>query len=546
MKSNGKQNDDQNKKDNKMNNDNKTCVITRKFTLIPEFSDMKEWKKKVTDYIVEDCDGKIEYFKSSKCKKTDNKKERISHYEKMKEAVQSGEITKEMVTNYTYCVVREAMESEARRKNYILSWAFSQMKEHGVEYMDFKDQMKFINEMIKPAYRVKGSKKGSLFDDVEINSILNGYGTSFSQEFTSKLKSDVKDGLLKGKVSLRTYKLDSPFTVAKDHISLTHDYDSYEELCEHIGKPDCKLYFNFGGHGNPTICRFTINTGTNRNKEELYTTLLRLYSGEYQMCGSSIQLGKNGNKIILNLSMEIPVKEKELDEDTVVGVDMGVAVPAMCALNNDPYKREACGDGEAFLNIRTKIQSQRRRLQKGLRDTAGGHGRKKKLQALEKIKKREANFVESYCHLISRRVVDFALANNAKYINIENLAGYDTSEFILRNWSYYKLQQYITYKAAMYGIVVRKVNPCYTSQVCSECGHWEEGQRKSQEKFECGNSDCKSHTRWKRGMNADFNAARNIAKSTLFMESGQVTAASMKKAREYYGIPEKEEDKQSA
>ena len=38
------------------------------------------------------------------------------------------------------------------------------------------------------------------------------------------------------------------------------------------------------------------------------------------------------------------------------------------------------------------------------------------------------------------------------------------------------------------------------------------------------------------GFNADFNAARNIAKSTLWMEKGQVTEKSRQEAREYYGI----------
>ena len=154
------------------------------------------------------------------------------------------------------------------------------------------------------------------------------------------------------------------------------------------------------------------------------------------------------------------------------------------------------------------------------------------------MKKTEAHFVETYCHMVSKRVVDFALRNNAKYINVENLTGYDTDDFILRNWSYYKLQEYITYKAAKYGIEVRKINPCYTSQVCSVCGNWEPDQRKSQAVFECANGECDSYKKYEYGFNADFNAARNIAKSTLFMEKGQVTEKSKEEARKYYGFDE--------
>lgn len=239
--------------------------------------------------------------------------------------------------------------------------------------------------------------------------------------------------------------------------------------------------------------------------------------------------------------MDVPEQKKELKEDTVVGVDLGIAVPAMCALNNDMYKRYAIGNVNDFVRVRTKLQAQRKRLSKSLKYASGGHGRKKKLKALERLSKSEANFVETYCHMVSKRVVDFALSNNAKYINIENLKGYDTSDFVLRNWSYYKLQQYIKYKAERFGIVVRKVNPCYTSQVCSVCGNWEPDQRKSQAVFECANSDCDSHKKYDYGFNADFNAARNIAMSTLFKEEGEIKEEDKKAAREYYGITEKYE-----
>lgn len=51
--------------------------------------------------------------------------------------------------------------------------------------------------------------------------------------------------------------------------------------------------------------------------------------------------------------------------------------------------------------------------------------------------------------------------------------------------------------------------------------------------FECANEDCDSHKKYeKTGFNADFNAARNIAMSTLWMENGQVTEKSKQEARE--------------
>lgn len=529
--------------------ENKKIIITRKYTLVPAFSNAKEWIKKIMEYTKKSYEEKIEYY-NSKLNKTKGKENKTKIEDKLKilsadkeDFEENGTITQSNVNDYTYDLVRQSMQSEANRKNMIISYVFSELLSNNAQDMDFKDRNKLIGELTNYGYRVKGSKKGSLFDEIDIDNPLKGYGIAFNQELTRKIKDMVnKDHILDGKASIISYKSDSPFTIAKTAMSFTHEYDSFEELCEHIYDKDCNLYFNFGGNGNPTIARFKINLGANRhkkNKDELICTLLKVYSGEYSYCGSSIGIEKN--KIILNLSMEIPKEEKELDENIVVGVDLGIAVPAMCALNNNMYERLAIGSADEFLRQRTKKQAQRRRLQKALRNTSGGHGRNKKLKALERLTKAEAHFVETYSHMVSKRVVDFAVKHNAKYINIENLNGYDTSDFILRNWSYYKLQQYITYKAEKYGIVVRKVNPCYTSQVCSVCGHWEEGQRKSQATFECANEECDSHKKYKHGFNADFNAARNIAMSTLWMEDGQVTEKSKKEAREYYGIVEKEE-----
>lgn len=87
---------------------------------------------------------------------------------------------------------------------------------------------------------------------------------------------------------------------------------------------------------------------------------------------------------------------------------------------------------------------------------------KKKMRSLDRFKDYESNWVSNYNHMVSRRIVDFAIKNNAKYINIECLENFKKSKnksYILRNWSYYQLQQYIIYKANMVGIEVRKVDP---------------------------------------------------------------------------------------
>ena len=77
--------------------------------------------------------------------------------------------------------------------------------------------------------------------------------------------------------------------------------------------------------------------------------------------------------------------------------------------------------------------------------------------------------------------------------------------FVLRNWSYFELQQFVEYKAKREGIDVKYIDPYHTSQVCNCCGHYEPDQRISQDTFKC--ASCGTE------MNADYNASKNIAKS---------------------------------
>ena len=91
---------------------------------------------------------------------------------------------------------------------------------------------------------------------------------------------------------------------------------------------------------------------------------------------------------------------------------------------------------------------------------------------------------------------------------MEDLSGFseEQSESLLRNWSYYDLQQKVKYKADEVGIEVIFVNPKYTSKRCSKCGniHLENRDCKNnQSKFECKMCGYKE--------NADINASKNIS-----------------------------------
>ena len=266
--------------------------------------------------------------------------------------------------------------------------------------------------------------------------------------------------------------------------------------------------------------RFHFNFGKDRSGNRLIVQrclkLDKEYDGEYKLCNSSIQMVKRDGspKFFLLMVVNIPQEYVELNKHIVVGVDLGINVPAYVATNITP-ERKAIGDREHFLNTRMAFQRRYKSLQR-LKTTAGGKGRTKKLEPLERLRQAEHNWVHTQNHLFSREVVNFALQTHAATIHLEDLSGFgkdsdgnadERKEFVLRNWSYYELQNMITYKAAKYGIRVEKIRPAFTSRTCSCCGH--EGFREGVT-FICENPECQQ---FGEKVHADYNAARNIANS---------------------------------
>lgn len=311
---------------------------------------------------------------------------------------------------------------------------------------------------------------------------------------TSHFTNDMKAGILRGERSLRTYKKAHPLMVRVRSMKF------YEENGDYFIKWIDGIIF-----------KIIISVGSKQkaNIDELKSVMANIIEGNYKPCDSTISLDKD---LILNLSLDIPVKKENVFiPGRVVGVDLGLKIPAYVSLNDTPYIKKSIGNIDDFLKVRTQLQSQRRRLQKALKSTSGGKGRCKKLQGLEKLKTKEKNFVNTYNHFLSKSIVDFAVKNKAGVIHMEKI-NFDKMKHksLLRNWSYYQLQTMVEYKAQREGIAVLYVDAAYTSQTCSKCGNLEEGQREVQDTFICKKCGYQA--------NADYNASQNIAKSQAAVE----------------------------
>ena len=111
------------------------------------------------------------------------------------------------------------------------------------------------------------------------------------------------------------------------------------------------------------------------------------------------------------------------------------------------------------------------------------------------------------------RIVTWVVAKPFDCIVLEDLKGVKTNSRKdhrigkqtrrkFANWAYYDLEQMLENKALEAGKMVLFVNPKYTSQRCSRCGHIAKSNRHGCE-FACKQCGFSIH--------ADLNAARNIS-----------------------------------
>ena len=193
--------------------------------------------------------------------------------------------------------------------------------------------------------------------------------------------------------------------------------------------------------------------------------------------------------------------EPPCDTDDFLGVDLGVENLA----TDSDGEIHSGKDVEA---VRVKCQTLKQSLQSAA-DLAANHRRRKRIRKkLKRIADREARFRRNTNHVLSKRLVAKA-KDTGRGIALEELKGIrDRIRFRkpqrnrIGSWGFDQLRQFIAYKAQQAGVLLQIVNPKYTSQMCSQCGHIERGNRSSQARFCCKRCGHQAH--------ADCNAARNI------------------------------------
>lgn len=324
------------------------------------------------------------------------------------------------------------------------------------------------------------------------------------QDAVKKFKNDSKE-INRGERSIANYKRDGAFPLRKTQVKKLEKVNSKTftakfSLLSNEGKKQRELKT-----GQIDV---TLKTGGGAT-----VILERVMNGEYEMCDS--QIGKTKNKFYFIMTYQL---EKDdiviLDENKIMGIDVGYNIPAVIATNFDDWYKQFVGSGKEIRDFETKTLARKRRIQQSRKwcgKGSRGHGTKTRIKAVAKINDSVSNFKQTKNHNWSKYIVDEALKMGCGTIQMEDLSGINEKNTFLKTWSYYQLQQYIEYKAKSYGIKVVKIKPNHTSARCNKCGYIHSGKdadkwrpaSENKSMFYCQNCNHKS--------NADHNAAKNIA-----------------------------------
>jgi IS605 OrfB family transposase len=181
--------------------------------------------------------------------------------------------------------------------------------------------------------------------------------------------------------------------------------------------------------------------------------------------------------------------------DAVVGIDLGLAHPAVTSTNQFLGKKAWKATEGRYFRLKRALQKR---------------GTKSARRHLGRLRHTQARFRRDCDHVLAKQLAQSVAPGGI--VVLENLTAIrqrakatrkTATKRRLHSWSFAQLNTFLAYKAEECGCTVVAVDPRHTSQTCSRCGHQARNNRCSQSRFVCRVCGFELH--------ADLNAARNVA-----------------------------------
>lgn len=180
-------------------------------------------------------------------------------------------------------------------------------------------------------------------------------------------------------------------------------------------------------------------------------------------------------------------------ENQVVGVDMGITYFLTdsngCFVENPRHLKKY----ERQLRIENRSLARKKK---------GSQSRQRQKSRLSKLHAKIANVRKDFLHKVSIRYVKENSLIVAENLIVKNMVRLGSLSKHISDASWSTFFQMVKYKCDLYEKEFIQIDPKYTSQKCSCCGHIAKQNRVNQSKFVC--------VKCSFAQNADFNAAKNI------------------------------------
>lgn len=267
-------------------------------------------------------------------------------------------------------------------------------------------------------------------------------------------------------------------------------------------KLDRKTHRTFRPHGAIAFDDRNLSWYTDKGAVSIWTVVGRQHIpyllGEHQRSLLAYRKGESDlvfhkGAFYLLAVCDVPEPDEQQMEG-VIGVDLGIVTLATDS------------DGEAHTG---EPVERKRRWYTGRRAALQAVGTRSAKRRLRKLAGRQRRFQKDINHQISKRLVAKAertkraiAVEELRHIRQRTRANGPEQRARQSNWAFAQLRQFLSYKARRAGVPVMAVDPRHTSRTCSECGHCEKANRRSQAEFCCVSCGHR--------MGADLNAAINI------------------------------------
>lgn len=321
-----------------------------------------------------------------------------------------------------------------RASNLIMTHLYMQIMIKDFFYLSEGIKYKLIDENKDISGIIQGSHSNATYrmlskrfkGEIPCN-VLNYLNHELINSFNRNYMSYVN-----GTRSLDNYKPNTGFLFGTEGLKKLHyDYER-KMFCFRLFKIPFRVYLGRDFSDKPVL-------------------LQQLLEGKVKLCTSRMKLEKG--KIFWMPVFEIPIESHYLKPEIVAEASLSLEHPITVKIGKN---RLQIGNKEEFLHRRLSIQAAHARTKAAVSYCKGGHGKERKIKALDRFKNMESNYVANRLHEYSRMLINFCIKHQAATLILldirENIEIAKEEHFVLRNWSYHQLLTKIKHKAQKAGI----------------------------------------------------------------------------------------------